>query len=147
MDAVMIQDRKKRGRSLEGETIPVAVGIILRDNRVLVARRKEGDHLPGTWEFPGGKVRVGEEPEGALRREIEEELKVHFLRATLIHRKRHAYPDREVDIHFYLCTGVEGEPSGAEGQEVRWVSATDLEHLAMPAADSDVVSMLQDQIG
>jgi 8-oxo-dGTP diphosphatase len=147
MGSIMVQERKKKGRVVEAEAVPVAVGIILRENRVLVARRREGAHLAGLWEFPGGGIRPGEEPLAALRREIEEELGVRFLRATLFHRKRHSYPDRQVDLQFFLCTGVEGEPSGAEGQDVRWVSATDLDHLDMPAANAEVVQMLQDQIG
>src|SRR5213594_556214 len=99
--------------------LPIVVGVLLRGNRVLVTRRREGTHLAGTWEFPGGKIKPGEEHESALRREVLEELGVQFEKATLIHRQHHVYTEREVDLHFYLCTGVSGEPSGAEGQEAR----------------------------
>jgi 8-oxo-dGTP diphosphatase len=140
-------EKKKRVASSEGEATTVAVAVILRDNRVLVSRRREGTHLPGTWEFPGGTVRPGEPAIDALHREVEEELGVRFVKATLIHRKRHSYPDRLVELHFYLCTGIEGEPNGAEGQETRWVSASDLDHLQTPAANAEVIGMLQDQLG
>ncbi len=141
------QPKKRSSRSLDLPAgVPVAVGIILRENRVLVARREEGTHLAGLWEFPGGAVRPGEDPEEGLRREIEEELSIRFEKATLIHRQRHVYPEREVDIHFYLCTGITGEPA-APGREMRWVSAADLDHLQTPAANADVISMLQDQLG
>src|SRR5882672_10658394 len=110
-------ERKKlkssRGTA-EVSGVPVAVGIILRDNQVLVTRRQEGSHLAGSWEFPGGVIQHGESPEEAVRREIAEELGVRVERATLIHRQNHSYPDREVELHFYLCTGVEGEPAGIE---------------------------------
>ncbi len=131
----------------DGGPVPVVVGILLRENRVLVARRRDGTHLAGTWEFPGGVVQAGEQPESALRRELEEEVGIRFEKATLIHRQRHAYSDREVDLHFYLCTGIAGEPTGREGQDSRWVSASDLDHLETPAANAEVIRMLQDQLG
>jgi 8-oxo-dGTP diphosphatase len=141
------QEKKKRVPSGEGEATVVAVGVILRENRVLVSRRREGTHLAGNWEFPGGTVRPGETAVDALHREIEEELGIRFVKATLIHRKHHSYPDRLVELHYFLCTGIEGEPNGAEGQETRWVSASDLEHLKTPAANAEVIGMLQDQLG
>ena len=144
-------ERKKTGgtprRGAAPEAIAAAVAIILKENRVLVTRRKVGSHLEGAWEFPGGTIQAGEKPEKALRREIEEELAVRIGKATLFHRKCHSYLERDVDIHFYLCTGIVGEPTGAEGQETRWVSAGDLAHLPTPAANADVIRMLQDQIG
>ena len=124
----------------------MAVGILLKGSRVFIARRREGAHLAGTWEFPGGTIRPGEEPVAALRRELEEEVGIRFQKATLIHRKRHAYTGREVDLHFFLCTGVAGEPVGAEGQESRWVSADDLDHLETPSANAEVIRMLRDQL-
>src|SRR5260221_7257430 len=117
---------RKKLKSPRGATevsgVPVAVGILLRENRVLVTRRQEGSHLAGSWEFPGGVIQPGETPEEGLRREIAEELGVRIDRATLIHRQNHTYPEREVELHFFLCTGVDGEPSGVEGQDARWVS-------------------------
>ena len=52
----------------------VTAAIILRDDRVLLARRSSGQKLAGFWEFPGGKVEAGETPESCLARELEEEL-------------------------------------------------------------------------
>ena len=143
----MERKKPKPSRGTADGAVPVAVGIILRDNQVLVTRRQEGSHLAGSWEFPGGVIHPGETAEEALRREIAEELGVRLERATLIHRQSHSYPDRDVELHFFLCTGVEGEPSGIEGQEARWVSAGDLDHLPTPKANAEVIRMLKDQIG
>jgi 8-oxo-dGTP diphosphatase len=141
-------NKPREGRGSGGQrALPIAVGILLRGNRVLVTRRKEGTHLAGVWEFPGGKIQPGEEPEAALRREMLEEMALRFDKATLIHRKHHSYAEREVDLHFFLCTGVLDEPEAVEGQEARWVSAGDLDHLDIPAANSEVIRMIQDQIG
>jgi len=52
----------------------IVLGIVLRDGRVLVARRPTGVHLGGLWEFPGGRLEAGESPRQALARELQEEV-------------------------------------------------------------------------
>ena len=46
--------------------IPVVAALIVRDGRLLIARRPEGKHMAGRWEFPGGKLECGESPEEAI---------------------------------------------------------------------------------
>ena len=60
-----------------------AVALIDRDGRVLLAQRPEGKSMAGLWEFPGGKVEVGETPEAALIRELEEELGISTWKSCL----------------------------------------------------------------
>ena len=55
----------------------VAAGVLIENGKVLLSRRKQGSHLAGMWEFPGGKAEPGEDPRAALRRELEEELGIH----------------------------------------------------------------------
>jgi mutator protein MutT len=122
-------------------TIVVAAAIIERDGRWLLARRLKGTHLEGLWEFPGGKVDPGETLEACLARELAEELgvvgAVHGLRWSTTHD----YPGRRVELHFYDCT-IEGEPRPLLGQELRWVSASELAALPLPAADAGLVTLL-----
>ena len=49
----------------------VAVALIDRDGRILIAQRPEGKSMAGLWEFPGGKVEPGESPDAALIRELQ----------------------------------------------------------------------------
>ena len=56
----------------------VVAGALVRDGRLLLARRPDGDPLAGLWELPGGKVEPGETPEAALEREWSEELGVRI---------------------------------------------------------------------
>ena len=120
----------------------VAVGILSRDRRVLVSRRRPGRHLEGTWEFPGGKVEPGESPPAALGRELREELHMSPGQSILLHRNEHAYPDRIIELLFYLCLDVEGEPRAAEGQELRWVRLDELRKLPTPPANRDLIELL-----
>ena len=130
-------------------SLEIAVAVIRRDERVLVARRPEGSHLEGQWEFPGGKVRQGEAHVDALDREIEEEVGVSIDRPRLLHREEHRYPGRAVRLNFFLCalTADTPEPEGAEGQEIRWVRADELRELPTPAANRRVIEMICDQLG
>ena len=63
--------RKKRPNWL-----PVVAGVLIKDGKTLLGQRPEHKSLPGLWEFPGGKIELGETPEQALRRELKEELAI-----------------------------------------------------------------------
>jgi 8-oxo-dGTP diphosphatase len=122
-------------------TVVVAAAIIERDGRWLLARRLQGTHLEGLWEFPGGKVDPGETLEACLVRELGEELGV----GSVVHGRRwstiHDYPGKRVELHFYDCT-IHGEPQPLLGQELRWVSAPELAALPLPEADAGLVALL-----
>jgi 8-oxo-dGTP diphosphatase len=61
----------------------VACALIDADGRVLLAQRPPGRAMAGLWEFPGGKVEVGEQPEQALIRELAEELTIVVSEACI----------------------------------------------------------------
>jgi 8-oxo-dGTP diphosphatase len=122
-------------------TVVVAAAIVERDGRFLLARRLKGTHLEGLWEFPGGKVDPGETLEACLVRELAEELGVD----SVVHGRRwstaHDYPGKRVELHFYDCA-IHGEPQPLLGQELRWVSASELAALPLPEADAGLVALL-----
>jgi len=122
-------------------TIVVAAAIIEQGGRWLMARRLKGTHLEGLWEFPGGKVDPGETLEACLVRELAEELGVAGCVAGLRWSTRHDYPDKRVELHFYDCA-IDGEPRPLLGQELRWVSVSELAALPLPEADAGLVALL-----
>ena len=119
---------------------------VLRDplGRVLIAQRPPGTHLAGCWEFPGGKLRPGEEAYSALRRELREELGIEVIAARPFVRYCHEYPDRVVLLDVWWITEYSGEPSGMEGQSVRWESVERLMDAGLLAADRPIVDALLD---
>jgi 8-oxo-dGTP diphosphatase len=125
----------------EQSTIVVAAAIIERDGRWLMARRLKGTHLEGLWEFPGGKADPGETLEACLVRELAEELGVDGRVAGLRWSTTHDYPGTRVELHFYDCT-IDGDPQPLLGQELRWVSASELAELPLPEADAGLVALL-----
>jgi 8-oxo-dGTP diphosphatase len=132
----------------EGRTHPIvlvaAVALLNRDGKVLIARRPPGRPLAGLWEFPGGKVEAGEEPETALIREILEELGIEIARADLVPLTfaSHAYPEFHLLMPLYLCKRWLGSIVAQEDQELRWVKPNELSLYDMAPADEPLKTTL-----
>jgi len=122
--------------------IRVAAAIICEDGRYLVTKRKQGAHLGGLWEFPGGKQEPGESLEHCLTRELREELGVEIVELVPCQVIRHAYPDKTVELHFFQCRIEKGVPVPLGCDEVRWVTAFELIELETPPADRDLIRWL-----
>jgi len=124
----------------------VAVALIDVDGRILLAQRPPGKKMAGLWEFPGGKVDVGETPEAALVRELREELDIDTRRSCLapLTFASHAYDDFHLMMPLYLCRIWQGTPRPVEGQVLKWVRPYDMGGFDMPPADLPLVAMLQD---
>jgi 8-oxo-dGTP diphosphatase len=123
--------------------VDVVAAVVDDGQRYLVTRRQAGVHLAGMWEFPGGKVRASESQEQALRREMLEELGVDVAVDGLVLSTSHSYPDRTVTLHFYKCRLL-GSPTPQLGQQMRWVTRSELQSLEFPPADADLIALLTD---
>ena len=122
-------------------TIVVSAAVIEQDGRFLVTRRPQGVHLAGQWEFPGGKCEPGESLEACLARELREELAVEARAGDEMMATVYEYADRRVELHFLRCD-LEGDPVGLLGQEIQWVSRSDLARLKFPPADAELIQLL-----
>ncbi len=123
-----------------------AVALVDDDNRILIAQRPEGKSMAGLWEFPGGKVEVGESPEAALIRELKEELSIDVTEACLapFTFASHGYEKFHLLMPLYVCRRWNGTPIPAEGQVLKWVLANQLKEYPMPPADIPLIAMLRD---
>ena len=121
--------------------IHVAAAVI-RDaaGKILIARRADTQHQGGLWEFPGGKVEADESVETALARELHEELGIVVGVARPLIKVRHDYPDKQVLLDVWEVSTFTGEPHGAEGQPLAWVTARDLTSYEFPAANQPIVA-------
>ena len=123
------------------EHIVVVAAVIEQAGRFLITRRLKGTHLAGYWEFPGGKVHAGETLEGALQREIAEELNTGFFNPRKIFGTSHAYPERTVELHFYRGD-LTAEPEPMLGQELRWIAREEFGGFEFPPADAELIDGL-----
>lgn len=118
-------------------------GAVLTDgDKVLAARRGAGKALAGFWEFPGGKIEVGETPEESLARELKEELLCQAAVREYITTTEHEYDFGVVVLSTYFCTLLEGEPQLTEHEEIRWVPANELKNLEWAPADIPAVELI-----
>jgi 8-oxo-dGTP diphosphatase len=123
-----------------------ACALVDADNRVLIAQRPEGKALAGLWEFPGGKVEVGESPEDCLVRELHEELGVTTWKSCLapLSFASHAYEDFHLLMPLFVCRKWEGQVRAAEHQALKWVRPVQLRDYPMPPADEPLIPALID---
>jgi 8-oxo-dGTP diphosphatase len=127
----------------------VAAALVDTDGRVLIAQRPPGKALAGLWEFPGGKLGVGERPEAALIRELHEELGITVAEACLapLTFASHAYPAFHLLMPLYVCRRWQGFVEAREGQGLRWVRPRALRDFPMPPADAPLIPALVDLLG
>ena len=123
------------------ERIVVVAAVIEDDGRFLVARRLQGTHLAGFWEFPGGKVHDGESHQTALEREIAEELGSGIVGLRKVFHTEHAYPERTVELHFYRGE-LTSSPRPLLEQELRWIARHEFAALEFPPADAELIAGL-----
>ena len=126
--------------------IVAACALLDREGTVLLAKRPAGRPLAGLWEFPGGKVEAGEQPEEALIRELREELGIEIAKEDLtpLTFASHAYPDFHLLMPVYLCRRWQGRLTAHEGQELLWVRPDTLHLYDMPPADAPLKVALRD---
>ncbi|MCC6737390.1 MAG: 8-oxo-dGTP diphosphatase MutT [Bauldia sp.] len=124
----------------------VCGALVDTDGRVLICQRPEGKSMSGLWEFPGGKVEPDETPEGALVRELREELGIETGARCLspLSFASHDYGDFHLLMPLYLCRKWEGIPMPREGQQVKWVWPKNLADYPMPPADKPLIAALTD---
>ncbi|MDW8355758.1 MAG: 8-oxo-dGTP diphosphatase MutT [Bryobacterales bacterium] len=128
--------------------ITVAAAVIERDGRILICRRRAGDRHGLKWEFPGGKVELGESPERALGRELEEELGIKPESFEEMERYVYEYPDGlQVRLIFYRVRKFTGEPRNLAFEEIRWERSERLPEYDFLEGDADFVQRLAQSSG
>jgi len=127
------------------KTIRVVAGIIVREDKILIARRKPGKTLAGYWEFPGGKIEGDESPEQALARELHEEFSVRVQVGKWLGTSVYSYPEQEVELLGYFAYLLEGEFALRDHDRICWEERAQLlSYLLAPADIALVHALLQE---
>jgi 8-oxo-dGTP diphosphatase len=123
----------------------VAAALTNGKGEILLQKRPMGAQMEGLWEFPGGKVDVGESPEAALVRELAEELGIIVTAQNLVPETFASEPlgDRNLVLLLYRCTTWLGTPSAIYASDIQWTLPRDMADLPMPPADYPLVRKLQ----
>lgn len=121
----------------------IAAGLVWRDGRLLIARRKADGLLGGLWEFPGGKRKAGESLEAALRREVQEETGLVVGQAEPFVSIDHAYSHFRITLHLFHCTAGPGEPQAVACEDPRFIGVDELADYPFPRANRRALDLLQ----
>jgi 8-oxo-dGTP diphosphatase len=118
----------------------VACALIEKDGLLLAAQRSAAMNLPLKWEFPGGKIEVGESPAECLHRELREEMEISVLVGAALLPHIHHYPDFTVTLYPFVCQLATEEIVVREHAAICWLAADELMTLDWAAADLPVLA-------
>lgn len=120
----------------------IAVGIIYKNGKILIAKRRNDQMLGGMWEFPGGKKEVGENLSETLIREIKEEVNIKVKNINLLCEVDHAFTHFTIRIYAYFCEWASGTAKALSGSDIRWISPDDFDLYPFPKANKIIIKRL-----
>lgn len=123
------------------KTIEVVAGVIKDGNKIFATQRGYGD-FKGGWEFPGGKMELGETPQQALARELKEELTVDVSVGDFICTVDYDYPKFHLTMHCFYCTVIGGELKLLEHEAAKWLEKENIRSVDWLPADIEVVNAI-----
>jgi 8-oxo-dGTP diphosphatase len=118
--------------------IEVVAAIIRKGDKIFATQRGYGD-FKDWWEFPGGKMEVGETPEEALKREIREELSAEISVDEFLCTMEYDYPQFHLTMHCYLCSLIGEALHLNEHEAARWLTKEQLDSVKWLPADMKVI--------
>lgn len=114
-------------------------------NKVFATARGYGEFM-GQWEFPGGKIEMGETPQTALFREIKEELDVEIKVGDLIHTVEYDYPEFHLSMECYWCEIINGYLKLKEALDCKWLDKQSLYDVHWLLADIEVLDIIEKEM-
>lgn len=125
----------------------IAIAIVRHHGRYLVGQRPVGVALAGFFEFPGGKIEVGETSSEAAVRECREEAGIDVHAEELLLRHREVYPHGEVQLDFWECSPCEKEEDLPVNSPFYWALASELLELEFPEGNREILSLIHEREG
>ena len=118
-------------------------GIVFVDNLVFIAKRLPVGDMGNRWEFPGGKIDAGETPEGALVREIKEELDTEVEVKELLDTVEYDYPNFHLSMDCFICKIKSGDLVLKEHEAAVWLTKETLYSVEWLPADEGLIPQIE----
>ena len=130
---------------MDKKHIFVCAGVIDYQGKILIAQRRKDKSLGGLWEFPGGKIELGETHEQTLAREIREEFDIDIRVGKFLTEITHEYPEFILTMYVYRAFwDGQGTIHICDHEEYRFVKLSQIVYFEMPAADEPVLAFLKE---
>ncbi|MBO4659954.1 MAG: (deoxy)nucleoside triphosphate pyrophosphohydrolase [Prevotella sp.] len=129
---------------MEKKHINVVCAIVKDGDKFLCMQRLRSHkkYESELWEFPGGKVKEGENDYEALIREIKEEMDWDIFVGKKLGAIDHEYPDYTITLTAYLCRGGETEYKLFSHLDAKWLTRDKLNTLRWTDADRKLIDLL-----
>jgi mutator protein MutT len=115
--------------------VPVASGVIVKNNKILIGLRAEGDSGAGMWEFPGGKIELNESSEDAIKRELREELDIEATVNQKIMKYSHRFKNTIYEISFFEINKFTGSIKKNVHDDLQWIELASLKKYRFISGD------------
>lgn len=127
------------------KTIKVVAAIIKKENKIMIAQRIKGE-FAGQWEFPGGKIELGETPQEALKREIMEEMELDIQTNKFLMTTEYDYSTFHLSMDCYICSLLSNEINLHDHTAVKWINLDDdIKNINWVPADVQVIKEIQNK--
>lgn len=127
------------------KTIRVVAAIIIEKEKVFATQRGYGEFKDG-WEFPGGKIELGETPETAIVREIKEELDTEIEVVKLLDTVEYDYPQFHLSMDCFICKIKSGDLVLKEHEAAKWLTKENLDSVDWLPADLSLIEKIRNEI-
>lgn len=124
--------------------INVVAAILEKEDKILIAKKREGKPLAGYWEFPGGKIESDETPEDALVRELKEEMEIEIEVNKYVGESIYDYGNNKiVSLKGYTAKIKSGEIKLTDHDEYKWVTLEEIDEYKMAPADISLINFIK----
>ena len=125
------------------DIVKVTAAMLVKDHKIIIAKRGPDDRLAHKWEFPGGKIEINETPEQCLKREMKEEFDIDVSVGEYLGSSVYHYDHISIELMAYRTYWEEGEINLKDHDEFKWISLDQLTEFDFAPADLVFVEKLQ----